>query len=230
MEIEILQLIDGAKKASGLTVIIDVFRAFSTACYAFSNGAARMVCVDNISQAYHLKREMPESLLIGEREGKKVEGFDYGNSPTEIEHIDFRGKTLIFTTSAGTQGIINATHAEEIITGSFVNAGAVVKYVNRIAPRKISLVCMGRSGVVSSDEDTECAGYIRNALKSVRQEFVSIIDRLRHSEASRSFFDPQKTWKPEKDFDLCLDLDRFSFILKAERYSEGMALLKKVSM
>ena len=229
MEISILQLIEGAKKAEGLTVIIDVFRAFSTACYAFGNGAARMICVGGVTQALQLKSKIPESILIGERDGKKVAGFDYGNSPTEIEHVDFSGKTLILTTSSGTQGIVNATNADEVITGSFINAGAVVKYVNRMAPRKVSLVCMGRGGVQLSDEDTECAGYVRNALEGVAQEFAPLINRLRYSEASQSFFDPQKTWKPERDFDLCLDLDRFSFILKAEHYRDGTALLRRIS-
>ena len=84
MEVKILHLIDGAKQARGLTVIIDVFRAFSVACYAFGNGARKIISVGDIDLAYKLKKENPGYLLIGERGGKKPKGFDYGNSPTQI--------------------------------------------------------------------------------------------------------------------------------------------------
>jgi len=119
MKIKILHLIDGAKQARGLTVIIDVFRAFSTACYVFGNGAKKIIPLGDIDIAHKLKKENPNFLLIGERFGKKPEGFDYGNSPTQIENVDFTDKTIIQTTSAGTQGIANATNADEIITGGF---------------------------------------------------------------------------------------------------------------
>ena len=63
--------------------------------------------------------------------------------------------------------------------------------------------------------------------KGVSQDYASLVERLRRSEHSASFFDPHATWKPERDFDLCLALDRFSFVLKAERYREGMVVLEK---
>ena len=55
MNIEILQLLDGAKNARGLTVIIDVFRAFSTACYAYEMGIKEILPVGEIEKAYNLK-------------------------------------------------------------------------------------------------------------------------------------------------------------------------------
>ena len=70
MNIRILQLIEGAQQATGLTVIIDVFRAFSTACYVFGNGVERIIPVGNLELAYQLKRQHPEYLLIGERGGE----------------------------------------------------------------------------------------------------------------------------------------------------------------
>src|SRR5512139_2519438 len=118
MNIEILQLIEGARKAAGLTVVIDVFRAFTTACYAIAQGAERIIPVGDLDLAYDLKRENPRYLLMGERKGRRPPGFDYGNSPTEIEAADFTRRTLVQTTSAGTQGIANACRADEIITGS----------------------------------------------------------------------------------------------------------------
>ena len=143
MNVNILQLLDGARQAVGLTVIIDVFRAFSTACYVFGNGAERIIPVGGLELAYRLKREHPDYLLIGERGGERPPGFEYGNSPSEVEQVDFTGHQVIQTTSAGTQGIANATQADEMITGSFCNAGAIARYIRRRQPDEVSLVCMG---------------------------------------------------------------------------------------
>ena len=111
MEIQILQLIEGARAAQGLTVIIDVFRAFSVACYAFDAGVARIFPVGSVDEARALKRENPTWLLAGERGGARLEGFDFGNSPSEIEGVDLRGRTLIQATSAGTRGLVSASCA-----------------------------------------------------------------------------------------------------------------------
>ncbi|GBC60109.1 2-phosphosulfolactate phosphatase [Desulfonema ishimotonii] len=227
MKTEIHHLIEGARAATGVAVIIDVFRAFSVACYAFGNGAARMIPVGDAETAYRLKRENPAFLLIGERGGKKLPGCDFGNSPAEIEPLDLRGKTILHTTSAGTQGIVNAVQADEVITGSFVNAGAIVAYLRARTPDVVSLVCMGESGRSASDEDTLCAEYLRAALNGVPADFEAIRARLRRAPSARKFFNPSATWAPERDFALCLSLDRFDFVLRAER-EKGMWVLRKV--
>ena len=91
MNIKVLHLISGARLAEGLTVVIDVFRAFSTACYAINNGAREIIPVGDINRAYQLKAQNSDFILMGERGGKVQPGFDYGNSPTQIEAIDFSG-------------------------------------------------------------------------------------------------------------------------------------------
>lgn len=165
MEIKILQLIEGARLAIGLTVIIDVFRAFSTACYAIDLGITKIYPVGDIELAQRLKKENPEYLLVGERNEQKPPGFDFGNSPTQLINGKLRAQTMIHTTSSGTQGIVNAQHADEIITGSFVNAGAIVRYIRLKQPKTVSLVCMGYACEYPTDEDTLCAEYIKNELE-----------------------------------------------------------------
>ena len=214
MNIRILQLIKGAKAARGLTVVIDVFRAFSTACYVFGNGAERIIPLGDLDFAYKLKKENPSFCLIGERNGERQPGFDYGNSPAEIEHVDFSARTVVQTTSAGTQGIANAAGAEEIISGSFCNAGAIIRHIQAKQPEEVSLVCMGHGALAPSDEDTLCAEYIKETLEGKQPDFQRIYERLKHGESGKRFFDPQLTWSPEGDFDLCLDLDRFDFVLR----------------
>jgi len=228
MEIQILDLIEGAKKARGLTVIIDVFRAFSTACYVVRNGAREIIPVGDIDLAYKLREENPGYVLMGERKGKMLPGFDYGNSPADIQAVEFSGKTVIQTTSAGTQGFANAKDADELISGSFVNAEAIVTYIKKKSPEKVSLVCMGTWAVTPNDEDTLCAEYIAGRLNNQNLDKKEIYRRLKDSKTARIFFDPAVTWAPEADFDLCLNIGLCDFVLKAENVENDLLALRPV--
>lgn len=216
MKIQILQLLRGATEARGLTVIIDVFRAFSTACYAFQQGAQKIFPVGDINIAYEMKKKNPEFILMGERNEQKPEGFDFGNSPTHLIQTKLQGKTIVHTTSSGTQGIANAKQADKIITGSFVNAGAIVRYIQKMKPETVSLVCMGYACEYPTDEDTLCAEFIKNELERMPNNFEKMVETIRKGTGSR-FFDAEKQdWSPQPDFDLCLALNRFNFVLKVE--------------
>lgn len=227
MEIEILQLLEGAKKAVGLTVIIDVFRAFSTAAYAFGNGIERIYPVGDLEMAYALKKTHPEYILVGERFEQKPEGFDFGNSPSQLLEANLVGKTMVHTTSSGTQGIANAIHADQIITGSFVNASAIVNYIRSQEPKQVSLVCMGYSCQFPTDEDTFLAIYLKNELEGVPNDFQAMVEQLRKGDGARFFALEKQEWAPVADFDLCLSLNRFDFVLKVES-ENNLNYLRKI--
>jgi 2-phosphosulfolactate phosphatase len=227
MEIQILHLLEGARNARGVTVIIDVFRAFTTACYAFSRKADRIIPVADIDEAYRIRQANPEFLLMGERNEMKPPGFDYGNSPFLLPVKGLEGKTIVHTTSSGTQGIAAAINASEVLTGSFVNAGAIAAYINNIQPETVSLVCMGYACEYPTDEDTQCAIYIRNLLTGTLSDYEEMKEIIRTGTGSR-FFDPEKqSWSPEADFHLCLQPEIFNFVLKTEHHPE-YTVLKKV--
>lgn len=229
VEIRILHRLEGAREARGMTVIIDVFRAFSTACYVMANGASRIIPVADIEDAYRLKRDHPEFVLMGERGGRIQPGFDFGNSPTHVERVRFDGKTVVHTTSAGTQGIARAADAEEVITGSFVNADAIVRYIRSRQPRIVSLVAMGWGGVRDADEDVLCAQYLRDRLEGRPVDFPEIVRFLREDSRTGRFLDlDDRASAPATDFDLCLSLDRFSFVLQAAPWKDGWLQLVKV--
>lgn len=230
MEIDIYHLIEGARKAVGLTVVIDVFRAFSVACYVSANGAKDIIPVGDIELAYKLKRENPDLILMGERKGKIQPGFDFGNSPAHIENVDFSGKTVVHTTSAGTQGIVNAVNADEIITGSFVNIYAVVDYIKMRKPQKVSLVCMGDRALSHSDEDTFCAEYIRSLLLGIPYDIDEAKEKLKIGSGKRFFDIRNNDWSPERDFYMCLDVGKFDFVLKAEKNTSGLFHLRKIKI
>ena len=227
MNIEICHLIDGARQADGLTVIIDVFRAFSMECWIYALGAKEIRPVGSIEDTFAWRERDPGCILVGERRGKKIDGCDLGNSPSSIDPEMIRGKRIIHTTSAGTQGIVSAVHASEIITGSFVNARAIAEYIREKSPEKVSLVCMGKAGLEPAEEDELCAVYLQSLLTG--QELPDIDSRLKSlvRGGGRHFFDPaQQEVYPEKDFWMCIDRNRFDFVLRIEKDQDGLVSRK----
>ena len=221
MEIKILQLTQGAANAKGLTVIIDVFRAFTTECFIMHQGAKTILPVGKVEEAYAIKKQNPQFLLLGERDEIMLPGFDFGNSPANIENLDFTGKTIVHTTSAGTQGIAAAKQADEIITGSLVNAPAIAQYIINRNPEQVSLVCMGKAALHPTPEDTCCAEYIQSILLNQHYPLQKNIRELRQSEGMR-FFNPHNQEQcPEADFTLSTDVGRFHFVLRLEPPDEN---------
>lgn len=222
MDIEIFHLIEGARQAEGLTVIIDVFRAFSMECWLYALGAAEVRPVGSIEETFAWKERDNSCVLVGERHGKKIDGCDLGNSPSSIDPDMIRGRRVIHTTSAGTQGVINAVRAGEIISGSFVNAKAIADYIRKAAPEKVSLVCMGKEGLAPAEEDELCAVYLKSLLTG--EAMPDIDERLKalRTGGGSHFFTPglQEIY-PEKDFWMCIDRDRFDFALRIEKDELG---------
>lgn len=112
-----------------IVVIIDVFRATSTIAAAVHNGAAEIIPVDSVAKCIELGAQIPNSLTAGERDGKVAEGLQHGNSPLEYPRDFIENKTLVLTTTNGTRLLHMCSDANEIITGSFLNLGAVCDYL-----------------------------------------------------------------------------------------------------
>ena len=221
MNIQILELIDGAKAAKGLTVIIDVFRAMTVEAYVIQNGAADLIPMGSIEEAYAYRDAHPGTILMGERGGAKCTGFDFGNSPSQVKDFDFTGKTVVHTTSAGTQGVANATGATEMLTGSLVNAKAIAEYIRNSGAEDVSLVCMGLAGVESTREDTLCAEYIKALVEGTPIDLVAGIEECKRTSGAK-FFDPDDLIFPEEDFWLSVEADKFDFVLHVEMGSDGL--------
>jgi 2-phosphosulfolactate phosphatase len=230
MKVDILEFVEGARNAKGVAVIIDVFRAFSVACYAVDAGAIRIIATSEVSEAFQLKKKYKNSVLVGERDEKKIEGFDFGNSPTEIIKADLTGKTVIHTTTAGTQGLINAIKADTVLTGSFVNAGAIVKYIKTLDPDHVSLVAMGYRATCSAEEDLMCAEMIETELRNERFIPDIRITNLKNTSGKRFFNPVNIDFSPPTDFFLCTMINKFDFVLEAKRRSDGNIDLMKIEI
>ena len=230
MNIRILHMIEGAKEARGLTVVIDVFRAFTVETYLSRANAAKIIPVGDMQIAFDYKKEHPENtLLCGERKGVIIDGFDYGNSPSQIAPLDLTGKTVVHTTSAGTQGIANAIHADEIIGGNLVAAEAIAEYIRRKNPEEVSLVCMGLNSLTQTEEDNLCAEYIKALLEGEEIDLAAGVEECKRTSGAKFFDKAQAQVFPEADFWLSTEADRFDLVLGVEMGADGFMHTRKKS-
>ena len=214
MEISIHSLLDGAKRAIGTVAVIDVFRAFTTAAVALANGATSIVMVSTVEEALALCDAGVGEVCVGEVQGRAPDGFDFGNSPFEVSGVDFRGKTIVQRTSAGTQGIVAASHAKRLYAASLVTAEATVHAIPSGLPNRVSLVAIGDNGVKRTDEDELCTIHLRNRLEG-RPGDAGAIRRLilAGGEVGR-FHNPARPYLHPEDVDIALDIDRYDFAVR----------------
>ena len=143
-------------------VVVDILRATSCMVTAFAHGVQSITPLADLNACRALKKN--GFITSGELDGKKVEGFDKGNSPFEYMGPDIKAKKIAFTTTNGTQAIEKANGAKKIIIGSFLNLSSVVKYL-LFGENNVLIVCAGWKGKVNL-EDTLFAGAIMEKLKN----------------------------------------------------------------
>jgi 2-phosphosulfolactate phosphatase len=212
VEISIHSLLEGATRASGTVAVIDVFRAFTTAAVALANGASRIIMVGTVEEAAALRDAGVGQLCMGEVSGQAPAGFDFGNSPFEVSAVDFRGKTIIQRTSAGTQGIVAAARrAERLYAASLVTADATVRAMLAGAPERIALVPMGDNGRRRTDEDEVCGIHLRNRLEGRPGDREAVRRLIMASSEVRRFADPARPYLHPQDVEIALDIDRYDF-------------------
>ena len=168
-----------------------------------------------VDEAFALRERWPGALLMGEVHGRRVPGFDFGNSTTAIARADLAGRRLIQRTSAGTQGVVAASGAETLLLGSLVCAGALVRYVERLAPPLVSLVAMGRRGERPAAEDEACADLLAARLEHRALDEPALLHEVVHGGAGARFEEDSEDF-PRSDVDYCLAVDAFDFVMRVE--------------
>lgn len=172
----------GALPAGAAAVIVDVLRATSTLSTALAHGAAAVLEALSPEEAFALKRRHPGALVCGERDGRKVPGFDLGNSPREYTPETVAGRTLIFASTNGSVALRRARGARRRILVAFVNAGAVA---DALAPeREVVIVCAGKLGRFSL-EDMLLAGWLCARLEAHGAALAGPAARLARALAPR---------------------------------------------
>jgi len=152
------------------SVVIDVLRASSTIVTAFSNGAKEIVPVATVEFAVKVSGGMfgGQTLLGGERNTKKIEGFALGNSPLEYEEKIVNGKSIVFYTTNGTKALAKAKFSENLFVCSFLNLNAVARHLVSLN-NNVEIICAGRNNFFSL-EDTVCAGKLAAEIISMNKQ------------------------------------------------------------
>ena len=217
MEIRLASLLAGARAASGVVVIVDVFRAFTTAAVAFSKGVDKIVLVAEVEEAIALRDQGVGELCVGEVGGMRPDGFDFNNSPSELNAADLEGKTIIHSTRAGTVGMVAATGAEKLYGGSLAVASATVEVIRRQQPDLVTIVAMGSEGRIKADEDEQCALFLKNLYQGRRPDHDAVRTLVLAGEESQKYNDATNPHFPPKDREMALDIDSHDFAIRVER-------------
>jgi 2-phosphosulfolactate phosphatase len=171
-------LVSADEVAAGDVAMIDVLRASTTITHALAAGAAVVIPCREIEEARDKAAKFPPGAVVlgGERGGLPIAGFDLGNSPGEYTRAAVDGKTVVFTTTNGTQALMHCRAAARVFIGGFVNLSAVVR---RLAgERPIHLLCAGTRGQVTR-EDVLCAGALCELLRETVVDASLINDQAR---------------------------------------------------
>ena len=217
--------IAGASQAAGPTIVIDTFRAFTTAAYLLDADVAELILVDELDEARALAGRLAPALLCGEDEGIRPDDFDLGNSPTEVlTRADLRGSTVIMRTSAGTRSVVAAlgAGAEPVFAASLVVAGATVAAV--AGSVAITIVPAGLNGVEPADEDDATADLIEALLEGVSFDRAAMLDALRAGSGARRLRSTPSI--DDRDLERCLAVDALDFALIAND-SGGLVTLRR---
>lgn len=177
--VRIVSCLRGAKesaRAKSMAVIIDVFRASSTIVTLLERGVEEIMPVLSIKEALSYK---PDWILVGEKGDKKLKGFDFDNSPSTLNRLNWKAKRVVLTTSNGVEGLIKAQGASEILVGCFLNARAVADCVSQNV-NEVVLVPIGNKGEKRL-EDEMCAQMIGKYIMSQPVDVQMIKRTILHS-------------------------------------------------
>jgi 2-phosphosulfolactate phosphatase len=170
-------------------VVIDVLRASTTIAAALMNGAREVIPVLTPAEGGKLAGPAGRgiSLLCGEREGRKIDGFDLGNSPLEYTAEKVGGRIIIFSSTNGAPAILRARAADRVYVGSFANFGAVAKRL--IEDRKpVAIICAGKEDQFAI-EDFVCGGKFVNSLEARHKRGLQVTDAARAAALLHRHFD-----------------------------------------
>ncbi|MDH3272731.1 MAG: 2-phosphosulfolactate phosphatase [Gemmatimonadota bacterium] len=217
--------VETAAISEATVVVIDVVRATTTIIEALANGAKAIYPTESTEEAVRLAASMgrEDTLLCGERKGRKVEGFDLGNSPREFDADTVGGKKLVMTTTNGTRALGVGAEGARLLPCAFTNIGAVAADVS--ADDHVVIICAGQEDRFSLD-DALCAGHLIQRMIADSEDEHELNDAAR---AVRALASARKATKKflgltaagaaiieiglADDLALCADVDRHDIVV-----------------
>ena len=219
MEVILSTGIEGARRARGVVVVIDVIRSFSVSAYALAGGARECLLVTTVDEARTLAAGIPGSLISAEEGTLPVPGIPISNSPTQIRSADVKGRVLIQRSSAGTQVMAAVEENEGMYAASLVVAGATVQACLLRRPTALTLISSA-----DHPEDHACARYMESLLRGARPDIEQLLQPLRESERFARASAGGWPGFPSTDLDLSLATDRFAFSMPVTRHDHYLRL------
>jgi len=227
-------LLSGAREAEGIAVVIDVLRAFTSAAFMMHLGAKEIVLVADPEEVLRFKAER-DALAVGEVGGKMVNGFDLGNSPSQILDAGrglFAGRVVAQRTSAGVTGAVAAARrADQVLLGSYVTASATARYLlgQSPPPGTVTLVAMGYADQERTPDDEACASYLEHLLTGAPYNHAAALRRIIEHECTQKFLRGDQAHYPPVDPVYCLQRDLFDFAIVAQ-LEEGLLIARRIAV
>jgi len=213
-----------------VAVVTDILRATSCMTTAIAHGVKEIIPVETLEECLDYGEQ--GFLTAAERNGQKLEGFNFGNSPYSYMDENLKGKSVAVTTTNGTRAIeLAKDRADEVVVGSFLNLSAVAEYVKSI-DKDVVIVCAGWKGRVNL-EDSLYAGALVNKLKkeysleldaakmslalydAAKEDMMSFLEGCNHIKRLQKL-------NIQKDIEFCLKVDEYDVV----PLLEGKSLVK----
>jgi 2-phosphosulfolactate phosphatase len=204
--------VEGAHRATGTVVVVDVLRAFTVSAFALAGGARECVLVPTVEEARALAAAIPNAVISAEVDALPIPGIAISNSPTQIAAADLRGRTLVQRTSAGTP-VINAVDPSlTVYAGSLVVARATARACLLTKADGVTLIA-------SADfpEDHACVRYMEALMNGETPNVDELLGPLRRTDRYRKVASGEWPGFPSSDLELALTPDRFDFAMPASR-------------
>jgi 2-phosphosulfolactate phosphatase len=215
------------EKKEAVYVVVDVIRAGTMITCSLAAGAKGVYAVPDLDTVWFLKNRIANCILAGERDYKKVQGFDHGNSPNEILENSVSQKFVILTTSNGTRLIHSVGNAEHILVGGFLNASAVSATAYEIAKRTNLDIVLIACGPIEECEDWLAVGLIASKLgdagcildadaQLASESYERNKDNINNLVKNSAEGAKLKRLGYQRDIDLCLQVDRYLLVPKVQ--------------
>lgn len=205
-------------------MVVDVLRAFTTAACAFDQGAKEIYLVSAVEEAFALREQHADLLLVGEVNGYPIAGFDYPNSPATINRLNLKNRRMVLRTTAGTQGVVRCARARHLYVASLCVAKTTAASIAELKPDIVSFVNTGVRDKGGGEEDVACSAYISSLLQDIPLSITDIQQRVLSSKAAAKFTDPDDGDFSSTDLEHALKFNHFPFAMKVSRIEGNLVL------
>lgn len=220
-----LNRLQNQPSANDTVVVIDVLRSFTTAAVVLAQGASAIYPVEALTQAKAMLEKFPNPLSIGAvGGGDPAPGFDFGNSPSALQHADLLGKTVVMSTAAGVRGLQRFRQARHLYAASLVCARATADVIRAVGGQHVCFVITGEWVDRDGDEDIACADYIESLLLGASVTPADFSRRVRESDFGRRFTAGSWPNLPLADLELAAQADLFDFAMPVRREGEYLVI------